>query len=161
VLAQHHDGEVGLFGAEGDGGAVGVLLALGVLLAWSALGRGPAAGVAKLCTLAGATGYVLVGAYPADVNEDNHFLGALLIFVLGNVAMVVAALARRSSVLGGMRPVSLALGLTGVAGTALFLAQVDLGIGIGGMERVAVFPLLAWTSVAAVRDLQDTGRLLS
>ncbi|SBT44394.1 DUF998 domain-containing protein [Micromonospora narathiwatensis] len=133
----------------------GVLLALGVLLTWSALGRGAATTATRLLALAGAGGYLLAGAYPADVNENNHFLAALLIFVLGNVGMIVAALARRSPVLGAMREDSLALGLTGLAGTVLFLAQVDLGIGVGGMERVAVFPLLAWTVVVAVRVMRE------
>ncbi|MFU8874400.1 DUF998 domain-containing protein [Micromonospora sp. SL4-19] len=133
----------------------GVLLALGVALTWSALGRGAATRAAQLLTLAGAGGYILAGAYPADVNENNHFLAALLIFALGNVGMVLASLARRSPVLGSMREDSLALGLTGLAGTALFLAQVDLGIGVGGMERIAVFPLLMWTVVAAVRLTRD------
>lgn len=133
--------------------ATGLLLALGILLGWSALGRGPAATAAKALTLAGASGYVLAGAYPADVDENLHFLAALLIFVLGNLGMLVAALARRSPLLGAVRAVSLALGLTGATGVVLFLAQVDVGIGIGGMERVAVFPLLVWTSVVAVRGL--------
>ncbi|MEU3458194.1 DUF998 domain-containing protein [Micromonospora sp. NPDC006766] len=136
----------------------GVLLALGVLFTWSALGRGAATTATRLLTLASAGGYALAGAYPADVDENPHFLAALLIFVLGNVGMVVAALARRSPVLGSMRAGSLALGLTGLAGTALFLAQVDLGFGIGGMERVAVFPLLAWTVLVAVRLLREAGR---
>jgi bacteriorhodopsin len=35
--------------------------------------------------------------------------------------------------------------------TPLFLAQVDLGVGVGGMERVAVFPLPIWTVAVAVR----------
>ncbi|MCW3816351.1 DUF998 domain-containing protein [Micromonospora sp. DR5-3] len=141
----------------------GLLLALGVLLTWSALGRGAATRAAQLLTLAGASGYVLAGAYPADVDENNHFLAALLIFVLGNGGMLVASLARRSPVLGAMREDSLALGLTGLAGTVLFLAQVDLGFGVGGMERVAVFPLLAWTVVVAVRLTRTSagaGRLL-
>ncbi|MEU8264358.1 DUF998 domain-containing protein [Micromonospora sp. NPDC048999] len=136
----------------------GLLLALGVLLTWSALGRGAATTAARLLTLAGGGGYVLAGAYPADVDENHHFLAALLIFVLGNVGMVVAALARRSPVLGSMRGSSLALALTGLAGTALFWAQVDLGLGVGGMERVAVFPLLAWVVLVAVRVLGEPGR---
>ncbi|MCI4062670.1 DUF998 domain-containing protein [Micromonospora sp. R77] len=122
----------------------GILLALGVLLTWSALGRGASVRVAQLSTVAAAAGYVLVGAYPADVDEETHFLGAVLIFVLGNVAMLVAALARRSAVLGRLRRPSLTLGLTGAVGVVLFLAQVDLGFGVGGLERVAVFPLFCW-----------------
>jgi hypothetical membrane protein len=134
--------------------ATGTLLALGVLLTWSALGSGAATRATQLLTLAGAGGYVLAGWYPADVNENNHVLGALLIFILANVGMVAAALARRSPVLAPTRPVSLALGLVGLTGTALFLAQVDIGIGVGGMERVAVFPLLVWTVTVGVRLLR-------
>jgi hypothetical membrane protein len=131
--------------------ATGALLALGVLLTWSALVRGGAARVAQVLTLVGAGGYLVVGAYPADVNENNHVLAALLIFVLANAGMLVASLSRRSPVLGSMRGPSLALGLTGLGGTALFLAQVNLGFGVGGMERVAVFPFLIWTVWIAVR----------
>ena len=119
--------------------ATGVLLALGAILLWPVLGR-----AVTVLTLAGGTGYAMAGAFPADVDENRHFLAALLVFGPANVAMLVAA--RRSWT-------SLALGLTGVAGTVLFLARVDLGFGVGGMERVAVFPFLAWTLVVALRTL--------
>ncbi|PSK67175.1 hypothetical protein B0E53_00809 [Micromonospora sp. MH33] len=136
---------------NGAMGATAALLALGVLLTWPALGRGAAATAARLLTLAAAAGYALAAAAPADVDENRHFLGALLIFVLGNLGMLVAALAGRSPVLGGLRAASLVLGSTGVAGVVLFLARVDAGIGVGGMERVAVFPLLVWTVLVGAR----------
>ncbi|MEU9825254.1 DUF998 domain-containing protein [Micromonospora chersina] len=131
--------------------ATAALLALGVLLTWPALGRGLAATGARLLTLAAAAGYALAAAAPADVDENRHFLAALLIFVLGNLGMLVAALVGRSPVLGGMRGASLVLGSTGVAGVLLFLGQVDVGVGVGGMERVAVFPLLLWTVLVGAR----------
>lgn len=129
----------------------GVLLALGVLLTWSVLGRGAATRAAQLMTVAAAGGYVLAGVCPADVDENGHFLAGLLIFGLANAGMLVAASARRSPVLGPMRRFSLVLGLTGLAGTALFFAQVDLGFGVGGMERAAVFPLLVWAVTVGAR----------
>ncbi|GIH07665.1 hypothetical protein Rhe02_57320 [Rhizocola hellebori] len=131
--------------------ATGVLLALGALLTWSALGEGICARTAQVLTLAGASGYLLAGLYPADVNENNHFLAAMLIFVLANAGMLVASLARRPSVLGSMRGISLTLGLAGVAGTALFLTQADVGVGAGTLERLAAFPWLIWTVAIAVR----------
>jgi len=63
--------------------ATGILLALGVLFTWSAVGGGAATRATQVLTLAGAGGYVLAGAYPADVNENNHFLAALLILRVG------------------------------------------------------------------------------
>ncbi len=87
-----------------------------------------AARSAQLSALVGAAGFVLAGIHPADVNENRHFLAALLVFVPGNVALLVAARAERSAVLGPMRRFTLVLGFTGVVATALFLAQVDLGL---------------------------------
>jgi len=36
------------------------------------------------------------------------------------------------------------LGAVGIAGAALFFTGHDLGLGPGGMERVAAYPMLAW-----------------
>jgi len=135
--------------------ATGSLVALGVLLGWRVFGRGAAARAAQVLVTAGAAGYVLAGLYPADVDENNHLLAALLIFVLGNAGVVTAALARRSPLLASLRTVSAVLGLTGVTGTVLFLAQVDLGFGVGGMERVAVLPMLIWTFAVGLRSLRN------
>ncbi|MEV4694614.1 DUF998 domain-containing protein [Micromonospora echinospora] len=131
----------------------GLLLALGALLAHAALRPGRAAAVAVASTVTAGCGYVLAGVYPADVDENLHVLGALLVFALGNAAMLAAAFARRSPLLRELRAVSALLGLLGLAGTVLFLSRVDAGIGVGGMERVAVFPLFAWVTAAGLRLL--------
>ncbi|MBY8874132.1 DUF998 domain-containing protein [Micromonospora sp. PLK6-60] len=145
----------------------GILLALGVLLAWSALGRGTAVRVTRWLVLGAAGGYLLVGLFPADAHENAHVLGALLIFGSGNLAMPVAALVRRSgegdpggggAALAAVRWASVTFGLLGLVGTALFLAQVDLGFGVGGMERVAVFPLLGWAAIVGARLLRSADR---
>ncbi|WDQ01514.1 DUF998 domain-containing protein [Micromonospora chalcea] len=130
----------------------GLLLAVGALLARRALRPGRAATVTVASAVAAGSGYVLAGLYPADVDENLHMLGALLVFALGNAALLAAALGR-SPLLGELRTVSAVLGLLGLAGTVLFLARVDAGIGVGGMERVAVFPLFAWVTAAGLRLL--------
>ncbi|MEU8071341.1 MULTISPECIES: DUF998 domain-containing protein [unclassified Micromonospora] len=130
----------------------GLLLALGAPLAHRALRPGRAAAVAVVSIVAAGFGYVLAGAYPADVDENFHVLGALLVFALGNAALFAAALGR-SPLLRELRAVSALLGLLGLAGTVLFLSRVDTGIGVGGMERVAVFPLFAWVTAAGLRLL--------
>lgn len=133
--------------------AVGLLLALGALLAHRALRPGRAAAVAVASIVAAGSGYVLAGLYPADVDENRHVLGALLVFACSDAALLAAALARRSPLLRELMPVSALLGLLGLAGTVLFLARVDVGIGVGGMERVAVFPLFAWVTTVGLRLL--------
>ncbi|MCO1614633.1 DUF998 domain-containing protein [Micromonospora sp. CPM1] len=131
----------------------GLLLALGALLAHRALRPGRAAAVAVASIVAAGSGYVLAGLHPADVDENLHVLGALLVFAPGNAALLAAALARRSPLLRELRTVSALLGLLGLAGTVLFLSRVGAGIGVGGMERVAVFPLFAWVTAAGLRLL--------
>jgi hypothetical membrane protein len=138
--------------------ATGLLVAAGVLLTWSVLGHGVATRTAQLLTLGAGTGWVLAGVYPADVNENNHFLATLLI-VVGNLGMIAAALARQPSLLGSMRPFSLVLGAIGITGTVLFFNQVDLGFGVGGLERVAIFPSLVWTTVVAGRSFSPPSGL--
>ncbi|MEU4793796.1 DUF998 domain-containing protein [Micromonospora tulbaghiae] len=132
----------------------GLLLAFGALLAHRALRPGRAATVAVASVVAAGSGYVLAGLYPADVDENLHVLGALLVFAFGNAAMLAAALAGRSPLLREVRPAGALLGLLGLAGTVLFLSRVDVGIGVGGMERVAVFPLFTWVTVAGLRLLR-------
>ncbi|MGW5015843.1 DUF998 domain-containing protein [Micromonospora chalcea] len=132
--------------------AAGLLLAVGALLARRALRPGRAATVTVASAVAAGSGYVLAGLYPADVDENLHVLGALLVFALGNAALLAAALGR-SPLLRELRTASAFLGLLGLAGTVLFLARVDAGIGVGGMERVAVFPLFAWVTTAGLRLL--------
>lgn len=120
------------------------LLAAGLVLTWRALGQGVTVHVARALLLFAAVGYALAGAYPADIDENRHVLGAVLILVLGNIGLSLAGLASRTSALGRLRVPTLATGMIALAGTVLFFAQQSMGIGVGAMQRVAVFPLLLW-----------------
>lgn len=139
-------------------GATGVLLCTGMALTWRHVGQGVIARVSQTLVLAGASGYAIAGLWPADIDENAHVLGALLIFVLGNAGVTISAAVRRSPVLGSLRILSATLGSVGLVGTALFLAQLDIGIGVGGMERVALFPLFAWVVVVAIRSFGQNHR---
>ncbi|MFG1652958.1 DUF998 domain-containing protein [Micromonospora sp. NPDC049275] len=121
-----------------------VLLAAGLLLTWRSLGRGGLVRSAQTLLLLAAGGYALAARYPADVDENLHVLGAFLIMGLGNVGLLLAGFAPNTTVLGRWRALTLAAGLTALAGTVLFFAQEGLGIGVGGMERVAVLPFPTW-----------------
>lgn len=96
--------------------------------------------------------YLLVGLVPADVDDNLHLLGALLIMGGGNVALLIGAASARLAVLTG------GAGLLAIAAGVLFFLQIDPGIGLGGMERVAVFALPVWTVVVAVDVLTRRGR---
>lgn len=97
-------------------------------------------------------GVFLVGLFPENENIAAHTLGAGLNFVCGNLGMVVLGMA------GAERRVSrrfdlltASLGVLGLLGTWLFVSGRYLGIGQGGMERVAAYPLTVWLILAGGR----------
>lgn len=131
----------------------GILLAAGILLGWrtvpraaarAAVGSAGAARAAMVLLLPAAIGYGLAGAFPADVDENQHFLGALLVLVVGNVGLLVAAFA----VPGRARAWTLVAAGVATAAAVLFFDQQSMGIGLGAMERLAVFPLPVWACCA-------------
>lgn len=95
-------------------------------------------------------GWILVGVAPADVDENLHVLGALSIFFCGNIGLLFvddqAARDGTRTVRAYFRP----LGTIGLVATAMFLGQIYLVFGMGGMERFAVFPLQIWAALTGV-----------
>lgn len=142
-----------------------ILLGL-MILSGGALGRSAfppgwfrAAGLALLW-LAGA-GIILVGLYPENENIELHRLGAAGHFVLGNLAMAILgiALTRANKHRVGLKQTreqpalaifSIVSGVVGLVATALFINDYFLGLGIGGMERVAAYPLPLWLIVVGL-----------
>lgn len=135
--------------------ANGVLIPLGVILTRPAWPDKRLMTVALAMISLTAPGHVLVGLFPSDTKPLGHMIGAGMILALGNPGMVAAGLAswreRRAQAL-----VSVGLGLAGIAGTILFLSMIDLGIGLGGMERVAFYPLTLWCGVQGAMLLRRT-----
>lgn len=94
-----------------------------------------------LLALAG-IGALGVGVFPADTPiQGVHGAFALLVFLSSNVAAIYAARVLPTP----LRQVSVVLGAIGLVALALFLSGIYLGIGIGGMERMIVLPVLAWS----------------
>lgn len=103
-------------------------------------------------------GMVLVGTFPGSIAEDLggdatraaiHGIGALLAIGGGLVWMLVAGLgmlARRWRGVGILSLVLVAIGAVGLVGLALLPSTpgADLGLGVGGIERLAVYPIVAW-----------------
>jgi hypothetical membrane protein len=140
---------------------LGLIILSGVALGRSAFPRGRfrAAGLALL-SLAGA-GIIAVGLFPENENIALHRVGAAGHFVLGNLAMAVLGIALiiENGHGAGLqqthgRPMlaiySIFSGVVGLVATALFITDHYLGLGIGGMERVAAYPLPLWLIVAGL-----------
>ncbi|MEV0373631.1 DUF998 domain-containing protein [Streptomyces sp. NPDC050636] len=128
----------------------GVLLLAGMLLAGACWGRSRLSASARILFLINTGGWVLVGLVPADIGEDLHVLGALLIMVLGNIGLVCSGFAPRGSLFGGLRPVTFSIAAAGVVSAWMFFGQYDPGIGLGVLERGAAFALDAWALFMAL-----------
>jgi hypothetical membrane protein len=132
-----------------NAGAVvtGLLLVVGVLGMCAVAGR-----VTRGLALLGAFGFIAVGAFPADVNEGVHWVAALLVFFAGNAAIVCHGL-RRSLIIPRWQV--LTLGVSGLVGAILFVREIDPGVGLGAVERVAVFPVLIWSFLIGLRMARE------
>ncbi|KUM95342.1 hypothetical protein AQI88_17060 [Streptomyces cellostaticus] len=131
--------------------ALGVLLAAGVALTGPLWRRGAAAAVSRWLLAGAGAGFVLAGLAPADVHENQHVLGALLIMATGNLGLLSAGAGL--DLPGHLRWATALLGATALTAFGLLLSRHYLGLGMGGMERVAAFPLLVGAAALGVRGL--------
>lgn len=121
----------------------GLALVAGVVLTWR-LWPSARARAGRALVAAGGLGWVVAGSVPADVDENTHVvLGAFPVLVLTNLGLLLVGLSRGRGP-GRTRVLAAVCGATGLAGAALLLAQVDLGLGLGGTERVAALPPMIW-----------------
>jgi hypothetical membrane protein len=90
-------------------------------------------------------GAILSGLFPANTIFALHVLGALVDFVAAGLGVLLLGLAtlRRAPALGAW---SLGLGALTLAGFVLYNSATFLGLGAGGMERVAGFSPVIWAN---------------
>lgn len=87
-----------------------------------------------------AVGAIGVGVFDMDNFRELHGLSALLAFLFGNLGAVYSSRNVRA-------PLSYAfafLGLLGLSALALLAVEVDLGLGLGGIERMVFYPAMFW-----------------
>ncbi len=107
-----------------------------------------------LLAIAG-VGAMGVGFFPEDFNLSAHTASALTAFLLSNVGILVLSLAMlRDTRWDGFRLFSVVCGLVGLVALGLFAAHAYGPIGVGGMERLIVAPVLLWSAVIAVHLLR-------
>jgi hypothetical membrane protein len=126
--------------------------ALGTARVSERVPRASATWLAGLALVAVAgVGAILVGVFPEDLNFPFHKLGAAMQFIVGNAGLVVAGTAiQRARRMPALAWAATALGATGLTATALFVERVFLGLGIGGIERVAAYALPIWLIAAGI-----------
>ncbi|MCI4373774.1 MAG: DUF998 domain-containing protein [Thermoplasmata archaeon] len=96
-------------------------------------------------------GAIGVGLAPEDVNITVHSLSATIAFAFGALSLLVLGFAMlRDTRWDGFRAFTLLCGLVGLVALILFLEKAYLGLGVGGMERLIVAPILLWAFVVGL-----------
>jgi hypothetical membrane protein len=132
----------------------GVLVIVGALLLWKYWPTGWLADTATVLWIMLGFGKILVGLAPEDTNIGLHLVGCLNV-QLGALGILLLSmvlfrsdprLSRVGIVLATIGLFGTVLGTIGeYAGTSLYL-----GLGSGGMQRVATYPSLVWLLVVGV-----------
>jgi len=126
----------------------GVIILVGIVLIYRAFPAGRTRTIGLVLLALAGPGSILVGLFPENVSSTPHTIGAAAHFVSGNLGIAVLGIAlaatRRQTPLAIF---SISSGSVGLLATALFISGNYLGTGIGGMERIAAYPLPLWLIV--------------
>ncbi|MFA4861025.1 DUF998 domain-containing protein [Methanoregula sp.] len=130
----------------------GLLLMAGVLL----LSRdGMDKTFSGLLALTG-TGALCVGLFP-ETAGTSHLIAAVTVFLFGGITAMYSV--KIFSAPWGW--ISFALGAVSLAALILLAGNIYLGLGFGGMERMAAYPLVLWALgtggflMATVQERED------
>ena len=105
--------------------------------------RGSAPGFSGMA-LAG-FGTVLVGLFPENTIGSLHFFGALLPFLIGNLAMII--LGASLSLPRVLKLYTILSGAVSLIALVGFETHTYIGLGSGGMERIVAYPQTLWLIV--------------
>lgn len=132
---------------------LGLAMALGALLLARKRRRGR---IAFGLMAVGGLGAIMVGFVPMDTDYVLHIVGADIAFLFGNIALIVFGFTLREPL--WIRIVALLAGVVALTGLVLFLTHTHLFLGLGGMERVAAYPMVLWMFLYGVFRLRSAGR---
>jgi len=125
--------------------AQGVIIIIGTLLILPLIRRGAVTGIGVALLLLTGLGMFGVGLFTENDNNDWHVYSAALQFITGNLALVIVGISRVTTGVSKVYRVgSILLGVIGLAATVLFPNGYHLGLGVGGMERVAAYTFPIW-----------------
>ena len=134
---------------------LGIIKILGAILIRAAFPTGPLRDTGLSLIALSGLGVILVGLFPQDVNIDWHRAGAGIDLVCGNLGIAVLGVAMwRSGRRAGFAAYSILSGVAGLVALWLFVAEHNLGLGTGGMERVTAYSNTVWLILAGVILLQ-------
>lgn len=114
---------------------LGLLFLVGAYFLQRAFRWKPATGLLAL----GGIGALGVGLFP-ETAGILHTIFSLIVFLFAGLSAVVTSKFEKKP----LSYLSIILGLATLAALFLFVGGIDFGLGVGGMERMIVYPALFW-----------------
>ncbi len=88
-----------------------------------------------------------VGVFTEDFGII-HGIASLIVFLFGGLSAIFSVICSHVHKLRLLKApfsvISVILGVISLAALVLFTSQTDLGLGVGGMERMIAYPILMW-----------------
>lgn len=127
---------------------LGSTMLAGSTLIYREFTRSRTSAVGFSCMGLAGVGTLLVGLSPENTVGVLHELGAGLVFVVGNLALLV--LGSTLDMPRALRYFTIISGAVALVAFLLFVTHLYLGIGIGGMERFTAYPQTVWLMVFGI-----------
>lgn len=132
--------------------ALGAATLIGSFCFYKTIAESRTAKLAFVGLMLDGMGTILVGLYPENTVRPLHALGAALVFVVGNFAVLVLSRALRLS--PPMRMYTRITGSIALVAFVLYVSGMNLGLGQGGMERLTAYPQTVWQIVFGIYVLR-------
>lgn len=124
--------------------ALGVTMIIGAGLISRQISGSVIARIGFGCMMLAGLGTLLVGLFPENNPGNGHIIGATVAFIIGNVGPIIIGLSCGLILPVWLRVYSVLTGIVGLLALILFLLQIYVGLGIGGMERIVAYPQSVW-----------------
>jgi hypothetical membrane protein len=140
----------------------GVLVSVGALLLWRTWPSSWLNDTALVLLVIMGLGKILVGFAPENTDIGLHLMGSLNV-PLGSIAVLLLSLVMRRTD-PGLSAIGMVLAVVGLVGMVLSTVgqyagpALYLGLGVGGMERVATYPAPLWLLLAGVITIRRATR---
>jgi hypothetical membrane protein len=125
---------------------IGVTMAVGAMFIYPLFKKSRASLVGFSFIALGGLGSILVGWFPENTIRSLHTSGAILDLFVANIGIVI--LGYSLNVQGWLKIYTLFSGFIASLSFILFASKVYLGVGIGGMERLADYPQTIWLIIS-------------
>ncbi|MBX4201796.1 DUF998 domain-containing protein, partial [Candidatus Saccharibacteria bacterium] len=124
---------------------LGITMVAGSTLLYQGFRKSLGSWIGFSCMALAGIGTILVGLFPENTISSLHVLGAGLVFLIGNIGLLVLGASLEMS--RTMRLYTILSGAISLAAFLLFVTHTYLGLGIGGMERLAGHLQTLWLIV--------------